>query len=342
MKSIFKSLGISEKQNDLTKPPPKQTVFNKVKDNIPHVKNYNFMADLLMLPTAKSKNRYLLVVDDLATDNFDIEPLKTKEPKEVLSAFKTMFTRPYIKKPYASIRTDDGNEFKGVFAKWLYDESILHKVGLSGRHKQMSNVENLNKQLGRLLNGYMNSKEEELGHVFKEWDDKKILDTIRRDMNKLRQKKEGNMFTDVYPAPSLDTMEPKYKVGDIVYRMSEFPLSALGHKQNTDKFRSGDYRWDIVPRKVVKVVYMSGQPATRYVLDFLPNVSYSDDELKLAPNQEVEKFVVKEIIGKQIIKKKVHYLVWWKNYLKKDATLEPKEELMKDVPDLIAQYESSH
>jgi hypothetical protein len=199
MKSIFKSLGISEKQNDLTKPPPKQKVFNKVKDNIPHVKNYNFMADLLMLPTAKSKNRYLLVVDDLATDNFDIEPLKTKEPKEVLQAFKTMIKRPYIKEPYASIRTDDGNEFKGVFAKWLYDESILHKVAISGRHKQLANVENLNKQLGRLLNGYMNMKEEELGHVYKEWDDKKILDTIRKDLNKLRQKATEDPHTDVLP-----------------------------------------------------------------------------------------------------------------------------------------------
>ena len=300
------------------------------------------MADLLMLPETKNKNRYLLVVDDLATDNFDIEPLKTKEPKEVLTAFKQMFTRPYIKKPYASIRTDDGNEFKGVFQKWLYDESILHKKAISGRHKQMANVENLNKQLGRLLNGYMNTKEEELGRVYKEWDEKKILDTIRQDLNKFRQKKEGNMFTDVYPAPEIETMEPKYKVGDIVYRKSEFPLNALGHKQSTDKFRTGDYRYDIVPRKIVKIIYMSGKPANRYVLDFLPNVSYSDDEIKLAPNQKVEKFTVKEIIGKQIIKKKVYYLVWWKNYLKKDATLEPKDELIKDVPDLIDQYESKH
>jgi hypothetical protein len=339
MKAILQNLGIKE---DLTKPPPKQKVFNHVKDNIPHIKNYNFMADLLMLPTTKSKNRYLLVVDDLATDNFDIEPLKSKEPQEVLTAMKTMFTRPYIKKPYASIRTDDGNEFKGVFQKWLYDESILHKVAISGRHKQMANVENLNKQLGRLLNGYMNMKEEELGHVYKEWDDKKFLDTIRKDLNKYRQKKEGNIFTDIYPAPEIETMEPKFKIGDIVYRKSEFPLNALGHKQNTDKFRTGDYRYDIIPRKIVKVIYMSGKPATRYVLDFLPNVSYSDDELKLAKDQEVEKFTVKEIIGKKIIKKKVYYLVWWNGYLKKDATLEPKEELIKDVPDLIKQYDAIH
>lgn len=341
MKSLFKSLGISEKQNDLTKPVPKQKVFNKIKDNIPHVKNYNIMADLLMLPSTKTKNRYLLVVDDLATDNFDIEPLKTKEPKEVLSAFKKMFTRQYIKEPYASIRTDDGNEFKGVFQKWLFDESILHKVAISGRHKQLANVENLNKQLGRLLNGYMNSKEEELGHVYKEWDDKKILDTIRRDLNKFRQKPTDDPHTKQYPIP--DVVDPKYKVGDIVYRISEFPLSALGHKQNSDKFRAGDYRWDVVPRKILKVLSYSGKPATRYVLDFLPNVSYSENELKPAHGaHEVEKFIVKEIIGKQIIKKKVYYLVWWKNYLKKDATLEPKDKLIKDVPDLIQQYDDNH
>ena len=43
---------------------------------------------------------------------------------------------------------------------WLYDQNILHSVGEPNRHNQLANAENLNKTLGRLLAGYMNSKED--------------------------------------------------------------------------------------------------------------------------------------------------------------------------------------
>ena len=48
-----------------------------------------------------------------------------------------LFTRDYIKKPYASLKKDGGTEFKGIFHKYLYDNDILHKAGLA-------NVESLN------------------------------------------------------------------------------------------------------------------------------------------------------------------------------------------------------
>ena len=158
MKAILDKLKIDEtftkKRND------KQKEFNHIKNNIPLIEDYNFMADLLELPETKNKNKYLLSVVDLATDEFDIEPLKNKTPKDVLDGFKAMFKRKYLKKPYASIRTDNGNEFKGIFNKWMEDENIFHKVNLPNRHTQMANVKVLNKQLGRLFNGYMNQKEE--------------------------------------------------------------------------------------------------------------------------------------------------------------------------------------
>lgn len=40
---------------------------------------------------------------------------------------KKIFTRDFLNKHYASLQTDDGKEFKGIFHKYLYDESILHK-----------------------------------------------------------------------------------------------------------------------------------------------------------------------------------------------------------------------
>ncbi len=91
--------------------------------------------------------------------------MTNKDADTTLNAFQNMFERKFIKKPFASIRTDGGSEFKSVFAKWLYNQSIMHKVAEPNRHKQLANVERLNKELGRLFNGYMSAKEIQTGKI---------------------------------------------------------------------------------------------------------------------------------------------------------------------------------
>lgn len=103
MNTLIKKLGIDEK---FTKAPRQPKFFNKIKDNIPWVKNYNFMADLLFLPTTSKGFKYLLVMVDIASDEFDIEPLKDKESSTVLNATKAIFKRGILKLPYASIKMD--------------------------------------------------------------------------------------------------------------------------------------------------------------------------------------------------------------------------------------------
>ena len=334
MNKILNLLKINE---TYTKPAKLPKEYNSVKDNIPLVEDYNFMADLLFLPETKKKFKYLLVVVDLATNDFDIEPMKDKEPSTTLASMKAMFKRKYIKKPEASIRTDGGTEFKGVFQKYLFDESIIHKVAEPARHKQMANVENLNRQLGRLFNGYMNSKEEETGKVYREWTD--VLDVVRSELNAFKHKDGKDPYTHEYPVPKF--REAKYKEGDIVYHISEVPLNALGKKQTTEKFREGDYRWSLVPRKIVKVVVYPGKVSHRYILDTKPNVSYADFELKPA-REEVEKFTIKELIGKKSVRGKVFYKVWWNKYKKAESTWEPRENLLKDVPRLVKEYDDNN
>jgi hypothetical protein len=200
----------------------------------------------------------------------------------------------------------------------------------------MANVENLNRQLGRLFNGYMNAKEEESGEVYREWTD--VLDTVRKQLNKFKHKDEEDSFTHKYPVPSYK--KAKYEEGDIVYHISEVPLSALGKKQPTQKFREGDYRWSLVPRKIVKVLPYPGKVANRYILDTKPNVSYADYELKPAAEKE-EEFTIKKIIGKKSVNGKTLYKVWWRGYPKAEATWEPKKELMKDSPKMVREYENA-
>ena len=273
MKALLAKLGVDETYSKPTKKP----IFDHVKANTFPKNGYNEMADILFLPETKAKFKYLLTMVDLWSDRFDMEPLRTKEPKEVLDAMETIFKRKYLKEPKASLRTDNGNEFKGVFHKWLYDHNILQKVSEPYRHQQLSNVENLNKQLGRILNGYMNMMETKTGKTYKEWTD--VLDTIRKDLNKSRIKKDDNPFTSVMIPPTLAT--PSYKVGDLVIRKLERSQNALGQNQNTLQFRVGDIRWDIKnPRKIIKVVFYPNN--VRYILDGLPNVSYTEVELKKA------------------------------------------------------------
>ena len=333
---LINKLGIDE---TYTKPTKKPKQFTHVKDNIPLVENYNFMADLLFLPETKEGFKFCLVVVDLSNDDFDIEPIKNKTPSEILKAMKDMFKRKFIKEPYASIQTDAGGEFKGVFAKWMYDESILHKTALPDRHSQMSNVESLNKQLGRIFNGYLNKIEEQTGKSYNQWTD--IISTVRTELNKIRDKKlPKNWVAHKYKQFDTNT-KPKYKVGDVVYRQLDAPKNALGHAQPTKNFRMGDYRFDVKePKKITQVLYYSGAIPYRYMLEGIPNASYTEAQLMLAKDQTESKFTVKKIIGKKTENKKVYYLIWWQKYLKKEATWEPKTQLEEDgLTELIKEYE---
>jgi len=209
---------------------------------------------------------------DLWNNQFDIEPIRNKTPDDVLKAMKKIMTREYIPDVKASLRTDSGTEFRGVFHKWLYDENILHRVAEANRHQQVSNAENLNKLLGRLLNGYMNAKEEATGKVYKQWTD--VINIIRTDLNELRERQDGDPQKDIMTPPT--DAKPKFKVNDIVY----FKSNAFGKIQPTNNFREGDFRFDITnPRKIKQIVYYPKN--VRYILENKNNVSYTAPELIL-------------------------------------------------------------
>ena len=289
-----------------------------------------------MLPEDKKGYKYLLVIVDIGNNEFDIEPIKSKTSKSVLNAMKTIFSRDYLKEPKASLSTDDGTEFKDEFNTWLVKNKIYHKVAIAGRHSQQSNVESLNKQLGYIFNLYMNMKEKESGKVFKEWTD--VIDTVRIELNKLRKLPNQSISKYNYPLVNTDAI-PKFKKGDVVYYNSEFPLNALGKKQPTTNFRQGDYRYNIDAKKIKFVLPYSGNVPFRYVLEGLPNVSYTENQLMLSDEKET-KYTIKDIIGKKKINNKIHYLVWWNGYKKKEATWEPKTQLIKDgLSDYIDRFD---
>ena len=331
-KDVIKELGIDE---TYTKAPKKGT-FDTIKENTFPKQDYNFMADLLMLPKTSKGFRYILSVVDLWSDDFDIEPMKTKTSTECLKAFQTIINRDYLNMPKGSIRTDNGGEFKADFSKFLKDNNVLHRLSLPYRHKQMANVENLNLQLGRILMTYLSNKEQELEKPYYDWTD--ILEPIRVELNQYRHKPDGDPYS-LDPIPFNDK-EPLFKKGDIVIKKLEYPKNALGHTEDTERFRKGDLRWDYKTKlKIVKI--LNYPKNNRYILNTLPNVSYSENELQKVDDSD-EKFEVKKIWDKKTIGKRVYYRVWWKKFLKKNSTWELKTNLIEDgLQEMIDEFEST-
>ena len=290
MKSLKQSLGIDDTFTKLYRRPTKADEQTHVKDNVYLASGYNYMADILHLPTDTFGFNKLLVVVDLATDAFDIEKMKGETADETLKAFKKMTTRGIIKIPEASMMTDGGSSFKSTFHEYLYENGVNQRTARAGRHHQLSNVDSLCRQLGDIFNGIMNSKEEKSGKISKSWTGS--IDDVREKLNAYRKKRAMKMPSDLatYEYPFFDNIKvskkklieikPKYKVGDLVNVMYEVPHTMNGKKQNTSTFRMGDLRLEKEKRKINTVLNYSGFQPYRYLVDGLKGASYIEDELK--------------------------------------------------------------
>ncbi len=339
MNDILAKLGLTE---NLTQIVHKEKVFTKVKDTIPLKEDLNFMADLLFLPESvigKQSYKYCLVLVDIASNEFDIEPIENKEPETILKAFKLMNKRKYFKidKNSATLTTDAGNEFRGVVSKWLYDESIYHKIAIPNRHTQLSNLNYLCRQLGKVFNLYMNQKEKETGKVFRNWTD--IVDKVREVLNQHRKiVLPKDLSSYQYPIFDFHAKPNKYKVGDIVSIKLDTPEDALGNKVS-GKAREGDIRWS-EPKKIERILYLSPPINYRYLVSGITNASFTEPQIRPSEAKQ-EVYKVKDIIDKKKEKGKVFYLIWWQGYKKEDATWEPRTSIIEDAPELVKNYEKS-
>ena len=253
---------------------------------------------------------------DLANDEFDIEPLKNHDAKSVLKATEKIFKRGILKMPTASIRTDSGTEFKAEWAQFMKKHDIMHKVSLPDRHKQTGNVERLNRELSRIIMGYLNTKDQENGKVNKEWTH--LVPLIRNGLNKIRKKplpknwktmnypywdptekddkkvekvekveKESKIQPFKYPNfkdepkhGQQKMIKPQYKVGDRVHHVIDRPQNASGQKQ-IGGFRMGDHRFSTNKRAITQVLLFPGNDIPyRYMLEGIKRASYSKHELK--------------------------------------------------------------
>lgn len=336
---ILKKVGVKDDVIDATKPPKKDKYFTRVKNNTFPKQDYNFMADLLELPKTEEGFKYLFVVVDLWSDEFDIEPLKNKQPKTVLDAFKKMLKRKHLNFPKGSIATDQGSEFKGVFHDYIFNRGIYHKWADPGRKTQMSSVESLNRLLGYILNSYMNQKEIDTGVEYKEWTD--IVDVVRTELNKMRKKKDGDPYALRYFKPI--TKEPKFRVGEVVHWALSSPSGMTDRKLYGSNFRMGDRRFSQSSVRVLKVLYYDNKKVPyRYLLNNGKSVSYTENQLRKAKDQ-VEQYFIENLIGKRKHNGRIEYRVKWREFPRDQSTWEKRTDLIKDgLQKFIDRYEAEN
>ena len=162
-------------------------------------------------------------------------------------------------------------------------------------------------------------------------DEKPVKTTLQSKYEIWNGSTDGKIYNELLP---------KFRVGQMVYRKLDKPRNALGNKQSTDAFREGDFRLDIVePRKIKRILYYNTEPYYRYILNDVPNVSYPESELRLATERR-EKFIILRLIGRMKRNGITYYKCVWKNAKQHRPSWEPRTELIKDIPDMVEEYDN--
>ena len=343
MNKIFTELKIlrDEKENslvkNLTKTPLKEP--NKV---MPHtnapVENATQQADLLFLPNDDGY-KYCLVVVDIATRKVDAEPLKTKESKEVKQALQKIYKRRILKSPLR-LEIDSGKEFEGAFR--TYFNNLLKIVKkIVGRHRQQSVVETKNFQIGKILNTRMLVEEINNDDTSRSWVD--ILPKVIQLINKYFSHKAMDTNVDE-PIKTNKFSSSMLSVGTRVRKQLDNPVDYVNENNLSGKFRAGDIRWSKTIHTITLFYLRPAQPPM-YQLDDDTRVAYTKYQLQVVRDDEVKpstqsqnKWNIERLVRRYKRNNKIYFEVKWEGY--PNTTNEPRANLMKDVPDMVREFES--
>ena len=97
----------------------------------------------------------------------------------------------------------------------------------------------------------------------------------------------------------------------------------------------GDYRYDMIPRKIIRVLRYGGAVPIRYLLENLPNVAYAEYELLKAVEKEAL-YQVESVKAKRTMQGQKQLLIKWKNYRK--PSWENYEDIKKTIPNIDTFY----
>lgn len=335
--NVIKSPNENNKVINLTEIPKKEKK-NQMPTTLNGGTNLTHQADLLFLPNDDGY-RYLLVAVDIGTRIIDAEPLKSKDSKVVRDALKKIYKRKIIKAPLR-LEVDDGTEFKGDFKKhWNKVLKIFTK--LAGRHRSQAVVESKNGTIGEILNKAMLNDEIANDATSRKW--VYLIPDVVKLINE-------NFAVIPKPTPvdkpirTNKYTENLLSEGTKVRYQLDNPEDYVEGQRLHGRFRKGDIRWSRSTHTIVQISLRPSQPPM-YLLSNMPvQVAFTKYQLQPVSDDEVvnkrdaREQYAQRIISKKKEKGKTFYEVEWED---KTTSFEPRTQLIKEIPDMIRDFEKS-
>lgn len=309
---------------------------------LPHIKvpekDMIYQADLLYLPDDAGYH-YLLVVIDNYNSACDFEPMKNRTASTTLESIKKIFSRRYLSKPHFMIEVDNGVEFGGLFKSFFENckvkkDRIYVKKNHAGRHSQLGLVENLNKLIGTVIHMQLTQDEVDTGEESRSWLD--MLPKLRISLNKHLRRDKSKVVNNNTLTKCEGELLP---LGAEVRVLLDNPKSVSGKKLH-GTFRAGDIRWEVKPRTIEEYILRIDQPPM-YIVSGISNCVYRRQQLQLVDKDETRgqqrKFIIDKLLRRFTEKRVIKFEVLWSGG---EKTIEPRASLMKDVPDLVLEFEA--
>ena len=246
--------------------------------------------------------------------------------------------------------TDQGNEFKQVFAKYFKEHNVFVKNALAGRHRQIGLVETKNGILGKILHMMMYSKESLTGSLNTEWVDD-LPDIIQR----MNERYSHQPYTDdelykKYGDP-LDVSQNILPLHSRVRLALDEPRSITGDKLH-GRFRKSDQRWTSEVYHITNffvnphqpILYQVDKPTkhNERVAWTRQRIQLVKDDEELPPTSILKKkpstYMINKILKKKIVRGKNYYLISWRGWSAEHNTYEPEESLN---PKVVKEFEKT-
>ena len=281
--------------------------------------------------------KYLLNCIDMSTRFIYSVALKSKEENEVLKGFKKIFNKSKIR----AVRSDNGSEFiNKKFKDFLEKNDIKQILGEAGKPQSNGMIERANATIKELI-----EKSIEINENF-DW--VKNLDKLINNINNSQHRITGftpNEIQKAFKNNNKDVLEEAFnkelKIKKPNISKEVFEVGDLVRKHTpSDKTRQvwSDEVYEIEkvykPKKAYSVY--------EYKIDGFKDRFKEEELLKIVGDPQnklikVSKFEISKLIKPVIQDNKIYYEVQWKGY--SERTLEPRENLMKDVPKMLGQFE---
>lgn len=340
--NLYKKLNIEADSIalDLLEPPKD---YNKLHQNA-YSEDAIQQCDLLYLPNDNGF-KYVVVCVDVATRKMDCEAVKDRKPETILKTLKKIWKRKYVNRPDFFFKTDDGSEFKGALSRYLFKTGIVHLIGKPGRSRSQAIVEAMNKMIGKALAVKFRNDEISTGNEQDEWvkDLPKIVEVYNKFNKEKTKKRRVSNKDKIYKNFNPTLPDNLYKKGDLVHIPLDKPTNFQG-KRLSGKFRAGDLRYEVKPRKITNV--MVSDP-TVYKVEGLPTTVYTYEMLipfikKKKPKPTEKKFNVEKLVKREKKNGRIKFYVKWEGYPSSQNTWENRSELIKQIPEIVKEYEKKN